>query len=325
MPATAYRIRPGDTLSGIAAAQLGSAREWPRLLAFNATADVLSRGGARITDPDRIRAGDTIYLPRLGPSTSARLGLAPRPPARDPGPVALAPLVPATAVPFAMAYDIERHLLTQHHLTHTARVWVTCRFALARSDKVLLTHVMGKGYELTAATEARTAFGKLVSDTSVSFDPVTRRIGVTNGLTTQGTLVQVPRTAVGIEFPRPGGMPVFRAEITYAELSGRIGLHHYVATNVTFVVEVEPRTPTLVPVPVPVTSPRYVPVPAPAFDFNRIDTRAVVTGLAVGAAVVLTAGFAIWVFLPLAASMTTSVQLAGLAGLMLIGSAGMAQ
>jgi len=51
---------------------LGSRREWPRLYAFNNMNDVLTRGGARISNPDRIQAGDTIYLPLMGPPRPAR-------------------------------------------------------------------------------------------------------------------------------------------------------------------------------------------------------------------------------------------------------------
>lgn len=319
MPAVAYRIKPGDTLSGIAQGALGSHREWPRLYAFNNMQDVLARGGARITHPDRIRAGDTIYLPLLGPKAPPALRATPAAPGAQPA--ALAPLLPCTAVPFAMAYDIERHLLTILHPAYEARVAVSCRFALARSDKVLVTQAIGKGFELTTQAETQSAFGKLVSDTTVSFDPKTRRIGVSNGLTTQGTLVQAPKTAIGIEFPRPGAMPVLRAEIAYPELSGQIGPHRYVATNVTFVVEVEPRIPAWAPA--PIMAPSRMSAPAPAFDWGRIDTRAVATGVAVAAAVVLTAGFAAWVFVPLAAG-AGSVQFASLVGLVLLASAGMA-
>lgn len=321
MPAVAYRIKPGDTLSGIAQGALGSHKEWPRLYAFNNMPDVLARGGARIAHPDRIRAGDTIYLPLLGPKAPPALRPTPAAPGAPLVALALAPLLPSATVPVAMAFDIERHLLTILHPFYEARVLVSCRFALARSDKVLLTQTIDKGFELATRAETQSAFGKLVSDTTLSFDPMTRRIGVSNGLTTQGTLVQVPKTAIGVECPRPGAMPVLRAEISYDELAGQIGPHRYVATNVAFVVELEPRIPAWAPA--PIMAPSRMAAPAPGFDWGRIDTRAVATGVAVAAAVVLTAGFAAWVFVPLAAG-AGSFQFASLVGMVLLASAGMA-
>ncbi|MFN3292430.1 MAG: hypothetical protein ACK4S2_09215 [Gemmobacter sp.] len=234
MPAVACRIKPGDTLSGIAQGALGSHKEWPRLYAFDNMPDVLARGGARIAHPDRIRAGDTIYLPLLGPGA---------PPAPGAPLVALAPLLPSASVPVAMAFDIERHQLTILHPFYEARGLVSCRFALARSDKVLLTRTIDKGFERATRAETQSAFGKLVSDTTIPFDPMTLRIGVSNGATTQGTLVQVPKTAIGVECPRPRAMPVSRAEISCGKLAGQIGPHRYVATNVASVVKLEPLIP----------------------------------------------------------------------------------
>jgi len=55
-----YVVKKGDTLWGIAAAELGSPWEWPRLYAFNTREAVVRSGVRRITDPDLIFAGETI-------------------------------------------------------------------------------------------------------------------------------------------------------------------------------------------------------------------------------------------------------------------------
>lgn len=64
-----YVIQPGDTLTGIAQEKLGRAGEWPRIYVHNNLDQIIDYGGgARLRDPDRIYAGDLIYLPRLGAS-----------------------------------------------------------------------------------------------------------------------------------------------------------------------------------------------------------------------------------------------------------------
>ena len=318
MPATAYRIKPGDTLSGIAQSMLGSAREWPRIYAFNNMPDVLSRGGARIADPDRIRAGDTIFLPLLGPS--APVGLRPTGPgAPSPAFGPLQPLIGSTAVPYAMAQSFDRQLLMIESVTHTIRVLVTCRFALAMADQVLLTTAIGKGYEFSSQIETRNAFDTLISDTSVSFDPKTRSVGVSNGLTTQSSHVIVPRTAIGVEFPRPGAMPVLRAEISYPELKGQVGRNAYAAANVVFAVEIEPKIPMLRTVPVLASVPSRMVKAATAFDWASLDSRVLRTAL-IATAIVATA-IVIWPYLAVGFA---GLKLASMAGLLLTSSALMA-
>jgi nucleoid-associated protein YgaU len=54
-----YTVRQGDTLSGIAAEQLGDADRWPEIFALNR--DV-------IDDPDMIRPGQQLRLPDEDPT-----------------------------------------------------------------------------------------------------------------------------------------------------------------------------------------------------------------------------------------------------------------
>ncbi|PUB29045.1 transcriptional activator [Promicromonospora sp. AC04] len=54
-------VEKGDTLSGIAAAELGDAARYPEL--FEATRDVDQPGGAHLTDPDLIHPGWTVQVP----------------------------------------------------------------------------------------------------------------------------------------------------------------------------------------------------------------------------------------------------------------------
>jgi nucleoid-associated protein YgaU len=51
---TSYTVQPGDTLSGIAEAQLGDANRWPEIFELN---------GEVISDPNRIFPGQVLVLP----------------------------------------------------------------------------------------------------------------------------------------------------------------------------------------------------------------------------------------------------------------------
>jgi LysM repeat protein len=62
-----YRVRSGDTLSGIAAKLLGDSDRYAEIFELNR--DRAEPGGSRFTDPDRIQPGWTLALPAKG-STS---------------------------------------------------------------------------------------------------------------------------------------------------------------------------------------------------------------------------------------------------------------
>lgn len=320
LPAVPHRIKSGETLSGIAQCMLGSAKEWPRLYAFNNMDDVLARGGARIANPDIIRAGDIIYLPVIGPKRST----SPLPPQNKGQPSQLGRTlmqqVATSSVPFAIAHDIKRHLVTLDYGTYIARVSISCRFSLTKPNRVLLTQVLGKGFEFTAKNEVGNAYAQLISDTKIQFDPKLRTIGVSCGLITKANGVKGPKAVLGIAGFTALGMLVLRAEITCPELKGQIGTAAYVAVSVKFAVEIEPRAPRMSPVPVAVPILRPSIIPKGEFDWNELFKTPPLKPTVVVAVVVLGAALAIWVFLPLAVGVGT-VQLAGYAALALAGLA----
>lgn len=63
--AAAYRVRAGDTLWSIAERELGDPFRWPTVWRKNAGKPMT--GGARFTDPDRIRPGWVLALPSKRP------------------------------------------------------------------------------------------------------------------------------------------------------------------------------------------------------------------------------------------------------------------
>lgn len=82
LPAScSYVVRPADTLSRIAAAQLGDAARYPEIISLNRTT---------LRDPNILTVGSTLSLPCSGPSAAAAQGGAGAPsasPAPQPAPV----------------------------------------------------------------------------------------------------------------------------------------------------------------------------------------------------------------------------------------------
>lgn len=67
-PSREYLVQPGDTLSGIAEAELGEARLYPRI--YEASRAVEQADGQRLSDPDLILPGWRLTIPRLEESRS---------------------------------------------------------------------------------------------------------------------------------------------------------------------------------------------------------------------------------------------------------------
>ena len=64
VPMAGYTVRPGDTLWSIADVRLGDGADWTSIAALNLGRDVAP--GARLVDPDHIRAGWHLRLPHDG-------------------------------------------------------------------------------------------------------------------------------------------------------------------------------------------------------------------------------------------------------------------
>ena len=157
-----------------------------------------------------------------------------------------------------------------------ARPWGRVVIGLGR--EVLLTYVTNQGLEAAYKRETDLALGKLVSNTSDSYDPGSNRISFENTMITQSPFAGAPKTAVGVKVGSDKPVPVLVAEIIYPELTGRVGSNGYLAQSVKIVIEVEPEAPRLQPVPLHEPQPVRVPAPQPNRDW-------VWYGLAAGALV----------------------------------------
>ncbi|MGI9336207.1 MAG: LysM peptidoglycan-binding domain-containing protein [Gammaproteobacteria bacterium] len=71
-----YIVKPGDTLSKIARAVLGSAKKWRDIYEYNNRPEVVARTGRGIDDPDLIYVGQALLISR-GSSAAPKRGTAP--------------------------------------------------------------------------------------------------------------------------------------------------------------------------------------------------------------------------------------------------------
>ena len=108
-----YRVKSGDTLSGIAERELGNATFWPRIYVYNNQDQVVASTGHRMINPNLIRVGQLIMLPPPEPlhhhhsKTALRNGHALR--AQLTRPAIVSPTGPAQAAGHAPTASARNH------------------------------------------------------------------------------------------------------------------------------------------------------------------------------------------------------------------------
>lgn len=286
-----YVIKSGDTLWDIAAEKLGDPYAWSQIYAFNNEAEVIRAGATRIVDPDLIYAGSTLMLP-LPPGVTPP----PMPSATRGAPNgSLKDQIPNIQMPLNIAYDLKGDPIVLDYGSFVARVRLKGRVLLQPAKKLPLTVVMNGGYEVSAKMQADTAFSKLISNNTVSFDPNSKSIKFSNKLITSANNVYAVKTAIGIEASSTSGMPVLKGEIIYPELKGMIGTDAFVAVNLKVEIEIEPRKPIgLQPIPVPVYEPVPSPTRAPQTDWGYAMRNANTEALVLAG--LLTVGFGLAIY-----------------------------
>lgn len=126
-----YVVKAGDTLSDIAADELGDATRYPQI--FEASTDTEQPDGSRLSDPDLIRPGWTLTIPDTE-KTQVRGGVSepslPIPPAQTPpstprGPTSATPTSPSTSpTPAAPTVDLGETPADDHNDGAIVPAWV---------------------------------------------------------------------------------------------------------------------------------------------------------------------------------------------------------
>lgn len=261
-----YTVVRGDNLWRIAARTLGGGAQWPRIWKYNNRKEVVRITGRALPDPDFIKIGQVLLIPRL-PTPVVR----PIVEDEDSGghlPTAVEPHVSKQQQQpsAASAASSERGSLSSATRGAISKVsfkyrgkdlrWPpqdvgTAIIEVRMTGDVLLmtkqaypaTFITSRGeVELQLTSAANHAFGALVSDTRVVFDPLQNTVTLRSMLVSQSKTPNLPATALGVEMGSLSPVPKLRAEMRLPKKTvGSIGVFDYAAVDVKFVVEVTPK------------------------------------------------------------------------------------
>lgn len=262
-----YVVTKGDNLWRIAARTLGSGKEWPRIWRYNNRREVVRMTGRALPDPNLVRIGQLLLIPKL-PATPvapadahAEPGL---PQAIEPHAAAPTPMQPVrphapggepsnrlsegTRSPVAFKFRLDDLRWPPQDVgTAIVEVRMTGDVLLMTKKAYPATFITSRGeVEVQLVNEANTAFGKLLSDTRFVFDPLQKRVTYRSMLVSQSTTPNMPSSAIGVEMSANSPIPKLRAEIRLSKLEGSIGIFRYFAMDAKIVVEVTPK-PSLPP------------------------------------------------------------------------------
>jgi hypothetical protein len=262
-----YVVAKGDSLWRIAARQLGSGRQWPRIWKYNNRPEIIRITGRAIPNPDTIRVGQLLLIPRLPttrvvaetgneqvanhlpvavepsqlPSASfERRSVSPSVPSKTPKDLAGEARKPHLPGFFKFRLD-DLAWPAQDVGAAIVEMRMTGDVLLMSKKTYPATFITSRGeVEVQMVNEANGAFAKLVSDSRVVYDPATKRVTFRSMLINQSDTPNMPASALGIEMSSNSPVPKLRAEIRLSklELRGAIGAFQYIAMDVKVVVEI---------------------------------------------------------------------------------------
>lgn len=267
-----YTVKPGDTLSAIARRHYGHAALWPALFAYN-TRPRFGKPPA-LSDPNRLRIGQRIYLPPRGshhrphqrnprgyrhPAQVTHPAISPETApaasaiahAADPAKRPSASLVTPRARgrthvnSFAFRYDLD---LLPTIKGETPEFEFEAKYKgslyLWQDRQIDILALTSKGAELAAKHQTDTALGQLVNSGKVSWDRATNRVTYENLMTVNAVGMPPSMTAIGYVLDPTNPMPTIRAKFTSPKIEGRLRpTFLYLAENITVTLDIRPKLP----------------------------------------------------------------------------------
>ncbi len=275
MQARAYRVKAGDSLSSIAKHELGRAVFWPRIYAYNNRSALPA--SRRLVHADRLRVGQTIFLPPTEPAQSGtitaklqtgqphsqqatRPAVQPTTKAASNSPTSerSTAATPSSSQPqqapeadssetthvnsFPFKYDLS--LIPEQKLdggTFEATLKFQGSLVVWIDRQIPLATMTNKGLELAAKTDSDSAVVKLLTQSKVSWDRSANKVSFEDLMTTQAKGFPPSAVAVGIAVDSLNPVPAFRAKFASDKLEGRIGQSLYIAQNVTVTIDLRPK------------------------------------------------------------------------------------
>ena len=247
-----YIVKYGDTLWDIANRQLGNPLRWTELYEHNNKDEVALNTGMKITDPDLIFVGQKLYIPSV-PNIS-------EPQARNMARSRSAKLKPNAgktrakqkirSVPFKYSLD-KLPTITVASPTHIASVSLKGSITLQGMNSIDVVTITRQGFEIAAKRQADHAFGKLVSETQIGYNPSTNEITFECGITSHSNSPYSPKTKAAAGLSTKTGLPVLKGSVIAPKINGKILNHLYTANSLGIEIELTPRRPMVKHTPLP--------------------------------------------------------------------------
>ena len=315
-----YRVKSGDSLAGIAETQLGHAKLWPRIFAYNNRRDVQSYTRHRLVDPDKLAIGQLLLIPppepvadaarRRHPAQTTAPNIVPttRPASSEAAAASsgstLAP--PAVASPgagspgggsttvnsFPFKYKLD---VIPKQTIEGPNYVATLKFEGAVTiwlDKQIpVATLTNKGAEAAAKSETDGVFAKLIQSEKISWEPGSKKATFEDMLTLNAHGAPPNLSSIGFAVESDNPIPALRFKFTTPMLQGKLGQHVYVAENFTVTVDLRPKAddPDITRRPDPVRVPTPVAVPQPEHWWQRAGNWVADHKVEIGVAVVVTA------------------------------------
>jgi LysM repeat protein len=297
MPDKQYIVKHGDTLWDISAKHLGNPIRWPEIHEHNNKPTIVSKTGIKISNPDLIFVGQKIYIPEtkspVKPTVASRSKIPSAKPPPNTGKTKAKKKV--RSIPFKYEFNKLPSIVIASP-THIATITLKGSVTLQNKNPIEFATLTKQGFEVTAKREADHAFGKLISENQIGFNPSTKEITFECGITSHSNIPNTLQTKAAAGVSSKTGLPALKGTIIAPELKGNIDKFFYLTNSLSVEIELTPRPPTAKPHPVPIPSAKPAPSHSPGWDYLLGSALVVGAGIIIVGTIVedvLTAGVGI--------------------------------